>query len=511
MIMKKKFIIGMLLVLSLFMVACSNKKEEAQGEGKVLKVAVSEDTTTLEPNALSDDYEENILIQVYDTLVKRNSKGELVNSLAESIENPDPQTFKIKLREGVKFSDGSPLTVDDVIFTLQRAAASDRYKSFYGKIDPNSYNKEDDLTFSFKLTEPDAAFLNSLSHPAVSILSKAYVEGGADLTIAPMGTGPFVLDEWIQNDHATFSVNENYWGDKPSIAGIEMKVIPEASQRIIELESGGVDLAYKIDPSEISNIEENKDLQLFRRLDNSIHFIGFNVAKAPFDKLEAREAMVNAIDTKTIFETVYMNSGKLATSPINPNFKYSIADSLKPNEVNKEKAKELFAASGLGEGTNLKIYTSDNQQRVNVATMMQDQLKDYGIGLSVERLEWGAFVDAVRNKEHDMFIMSWNPSIVDAHYELFQPFHSENKGKEPNVTFFGNEELDNLIKEGISTIDDAKRADIYKRAQELINREYPWLYICYGETLVAGSNRVEGLDLLPKYPQELKDVSLLEK
>lgn len=509
--MKKKIIIGMLLVLSLFTVACSNKKEEAQEEGKVLKAAVSEDTTTLEPTALSDDYEENILIQVYDTLVKRNAKGELVNSLAESIENPDPQTFKIKLREGVKFSNGDPLTVDDVIFTLQRAAASDRYKSFYGKIDANSYNKEDDLTFSFKLSEPDAAFLNSLSHPAVSIVSKAYVEGGADLTNAPMGTGPFVLNEWIQNDHATFSVNENYWGDAPSIAGIEMKVIPEASQRIIELESGGVDLAYKVDPAEISNIEENKDLKLYRRLDNSIHFIGFNVAKAPFDKKEAREAMVNAIDTKTIFETVYMNSGKLATSPINPNFKYSIADSLKANEVNKEKAKELFAAAGLGEGANLKIYTSDNQQRVNVATMMQDQLKDYGIDLSVERLEWGAFVDAVRNKEHDMFIMSWNPSIVDAHYELFQPFHSENKGKEPNVTFFGNEELDNLIKEGLSTIDEAKRADIYKRAQELINQEYPWLYICYGETLVAANNRLEGLQLLPKYPQELKDVTLLEK
>lgn len=508
--MKKRLIIGMLLVLSLFMTACSSK-DKANEEGKVLKVAVSEDTTTLEPTALSDDYEENILIQVYDTLVKRNSKGELVNSLAESIENPDPQTFKIKLREGVKFSNGDPLTADDVIFTLQRAAASDRYKSFYAKIDANSYQKEDDLTFSFKLSEPDAAFLNSLSHPAVSILSKKYVEGGADLTNTAMGTGPFVLDEWVQNDHASFSVNENYWGDAPSISGIEMKVIPEASQRIIELESGGVDLAYKIDPAETSNIEENKDLKLYRRLDNSIHFIGFNVAKAPFDKKEAREAMVNAIDTKTIFETVYMNSGKLATSPINPNFKYSIADSLKANEVNKEKAKELFAAAGLGEGANLKIYTSDNQQRVNVATMMQDQLKDYGIELSVERLEWGAFVDAVRNKEHDMFIMSWNPSIVDAHYELFQPFHSENKGKEPNVTFFGNEELDNLIKEGLSTVDEAKRAEIYKRAQELINEEYPWLYICYGETLVAGSSRVEGLDLLPKYPQELKDVTLLEK
>ncbi len=77
--------------------------------------------------------------------------------------------------------------------------------------------------------------------------------------------------------------------------------------------------------------------------------------------------------------------------------------------------------------------------------------------------------------------------------------------------YFGNEELDNLIKEGLSTVDDAKRAEIYKRAQELINQEYPWLYICYGETLVAANSRVEGLQLLPKYPQELKDVTLLEK
>lgn len=508
--MKKKLIIAMLLALSLFMVACSNKGD-TKAEGKVLKVAVSEDAQTLEPNDLNDDYAENILIQVYDTLVKRNSKGELVNSIAESIETPDPQSFKIKIREGVKFSNGDPLTVEDVIFTLQRAAASEKFKSFYGKIDPNSYKKEDDLTFSFKLTEPDAAFLNSLSHPAVSILSKKYVESGADLANAPMGTGPFVLDEWVQNDHANFSVNENYWGDAPKISGIEMKVIPEASQRIIELESGGVDLAYKVDPSEISNIEENKDLKLYRKLDNSVHFIGFNMDKAPFDKKEAREAMVNVIDMNSIFETVYMNSGKLATSPINPNFKYSIADSLKPNVVNKERARELFAAAGMGEGTNLSIYTSDNTQRVNVATMMQAQLKEYDIGLDVERLEWGAFIDALKNKEHNMFIMSWNPSVVDAHYELFQPFHSSNKGQGPNYMYFGNEELDNLIKEGISTIDEAKRADIYKRAQELINKEYPWLYICYGETVVAGNNRVEGLDLLPKYPQELKDVNLLEK
>lgn len=507
--MKKKIITGMLLAISLFITACSSN-ENSEAEEKILKVAVSEDTTTLETDTVNDDYAENILLQVYDTLVKRNAEGEIENSLAESIENPDPQTFKIKLREGVKFSNGDPLTVDDVIFTLKRAAETEKFEPFYGKIDQDSYEKEDDFTFSFKLTEPDAAFLNSLSHPAVSILSKKYVENGADLANEPMGTGPFVLDEWVQNDHATFSVNENYWGEKPQIAGIEMKVIPEASQRIIELESGGVDLAYKVDPNEISNIEDNPDLNLFRKLDNSVHFIGFNMEKEPFDKKEAREAMVNAIDMNSIFETVYMNSGKLATSPINPNFKYSIADDLPENKVDKEKAKELFEKAGVGEGYNLSIYTSDNTQRVNVATMMQAQLKEYGIGLDVQRLEWGAFVDALKRQEHNMFIMSWNPSIVDAHYELFQPFHSSNKGQGPNYMYFGNEELDNLMKEGLATVDEAKRAEIYKRAQELINEEYPWLYISYGETLVAANNKVEGLKLLPKYPQELKDVTLLE-
>lgn len=509
--MKKKTILIFSLVLAFLMTACSGGGEEKAEGGQILRVALSEDSKSLDTAVLNDDYAENILIQVYDTLVKRNAEGELVNSLAESIENPDPQSFTIKLREGVKFSNGDPLTADDVIFTLQRAAGTEKFKSFYGKIDPNSYEKTDDLTLSFKLTEPDAAFLNSLSHPAVSILSKAYVEGGADLATKPMGTGPFVLDEWVQNDHATFSVNENYWGEAPKISGIEMKVIPEASQRIIELESGGVDLAYKVDPAEIENIEGNEDLQLFRKLDNSVHFIGFNMEKEPFDKKEAREAMVNAIDMNQIFQTVYMNSGKLATSPINPNFKYSIADELKPNEVNTEKAKELFAQAGVNSGDTLSIYTSDNTQRVNVATMMQAQLKELGIGLNIERLEWGAFMDAIGRGEHNMFIMSWNPSVVDAHYELFQPFHSSNKGQGPNFMFYGNEELDNLIKEGISTVDENERATIYKRAQELINEEYPWLYICYGETLVAGNKNVSGLELLPKYPQELKDVTLSGK
>lgn len=503
----KKIGVVLLALTLVFLTACSGGKEKT-GEDPVLKVAVSEDTSTLDTATVNDDYAENIIIQVYDTLVKRNPDGEIVNSLAQSIENPDPTTYEIKLRDGVKFSNGDPLTVEDVIFTLKRAAATEKFSSFYGNIIPDSYEKVDDLTLRFKLAKPDAAFLSSLSHPAVSILSQKFIESGADPNTQLMGTGPFVLDEWVQNDHATFSRNENYWGDMPKISGIEMKVIPEASQRIIELESGGVDLAYKVDPNDLETIEGNEDINVLKTLDNSVHFVGFNMSKPPFDNKAAREAMINAIDMNSIFETVYLNSGKLATSPINPNFKYSIADDIKPNEVNKDKAKELFQQAGVSEGTTLSLYTSDNTQRVNVATMMQDQLSEYGINLEVNRLEWGAFIDALKASEHNMFIMSWNPSIVDAHYELLQPFHSSNSGNGPNYMYYTNPELDKLIEEGIATLDENERAEIYKKAQEMVNEDMPMLYICYGETIVASNKNVEGLKLLPKYPQELKDVTI---
>lgn len=506
--MKKKILIFTVLFSLIMLSACSNKNSEKTSADKVLKVAVSEDATTMDPIEVNDDYAENLVVQVYDTLVERAPDGTMKNALAESIEVSDPQTYTIKLREGIKFSNGDPLTLDDVIFTLNRAGDSDIFKSFYGKIDRNSYEKVDDRTLKFKLTEPDATFLNALSHPGVSIVSKKYVEAGNDMNTKPMGTGPFKLDEWNQNDVSKFSVNENYWGEAPKISGIEYRVIPEASQRVIELQSGGVDMAYKVEPTDFKTVEEDENLELYKKMDNSVHFVGFNIGKAPFNNVKAREAIVNAIDVESIFETAYEKSGQIATSPINPNFEYSKADKMPKQTHDKEKAKAKLTEAGLVEGTNLSIYISDNTQRVNVATMMQAQLKEYGINLDIKRLEWGAFTDALKNKEHNMFIMSWNPSIVDAHYELYQPFSSVNKGHGPNYMYYGNEQLDNLINEAKMTLDTNKRAEIYSKAQDLINSEYPWLYLVYGQTVVGANKRVKGFEISPKYPQVLSNVSL---
>ncbi|WP_276907230.1 ABC transporter substrate-binding protein [Peptoniphilus duerdenii] len=499
--MKKRLLI-VVFGLLLFMTGCGNKEADLN----TFRVAVSADGTSLDPTDYNDVFSENILKQIFDTLLDKAPNGDLVNGLAESLERPDNKTLVIKIREGVKFSNGEPLTVEDVIFSLKRVAECDQFGYIFKNIDTDNLRKIDDTTLEIKLKEPDATILEALAHPASSIISqKDLEEKGENFRENPIGTGPFVLDKWTKLDSVTFKRNENYWGDKPSIENLVFKVIPEASQRIIELESGGVDMAFQIAPNDIKKVEENPDLKLDRKLDNSVHFVSFNTVKPPFDNINARLAMTKAIDMDTIFKTVYQGVGKRATSNVNPNFKYSIADSIEPTKVDKEEAKRLFAEAGMTEGTTIKIYVNDNQQRNDVAQMMKEQLTEYGINLEIVKLEWGALVEALKNKEDDMFIMSWTPA-EDTHYEFYQPFHSDGKGNGPNFNDFGNAALDVLIDAGAREFDDAKRGAIYKEAQELVNKELPWMYICYGETVVGMKKNVTGFDIAPTYAQKFGKV-----
>ena len=495
--MKKRLILiafGLIFILT----GCGNNEASLN----TFKVAVSADATSLDPTNFNDDFSENVMKQIFDTILQKAPDGTLVNCIAESLERPDDKTIVVKIRDGVKFSNGDPLTVEDVIFSLKRVAECDQYGYIFKNVDKDNIRKIDDTTLEIKLKEADATILEALAHPASSIVSKKDVEEkGENFGENPIGTGPFVLDKWTKLDSITFNINENYWGDKPTIEHLVFKVIPEASQRIIELESGSVDMAFQIAPNDIKKVEDNKDLKLERKLDNSVHFVSFNTVKPPFDNPSARLALTKAIDMDTIVKTVYQGVGKRATSCVNPNFKYSVADSVEPTKVDKEEAKRLFEEAGMTEGTTIKLYVNDNQQRNDVAQMMKEQLTEYGINLEIVKLEWGAMVEALKNKENDLFIMSWSPSAVDTHYEFYQPFHSDGKGNGPNFNDFGNPALDVLIDAAAREFDDAKRGAIYKEAQELVNKELPWMYICYGEAVVGMKKNVTRFEIAPTYAQ----------
>lgn len=512
--MRKMKHLAALLALTHVLVGCAgganNNKDTASSgggaDGKTLTIATSQEPNTIDPINQNSIYAERVMYQIYDGLVTRLPDGTLENRLAESIEQPDEVTYDIKLREGVKFSDGSDFTSEDVKYTLDRAANSDGFSYIYGKIDPESYDTSDPNRIVFKLTEPIGSFKEALANPAVLMTSKDAPEDSFDT--APVGTGPFTLEAWNKLDSIELVRNENYWGEAPEFDKMVFRIIPESNSRLIELESGQVDVAMEIAPSDIQKVEDNENLTLNRIMDNSIHFIGLNTTRAPFDNPQARQALNYAIDKTAIVDTILEGTGKVATGPINPNFEYSISEELKPSEVDIEKAKEMLREAGVPEGTTIKFYVSDDSNRVDTATVVQAQLAEVGLNVEITSLEWGTYVEALGNKEHDMFIMSWTPSVVDPHYELYGPYHSKNQGVGPNYMFYGNPELDALIDKGVGLPNGDERAEVYRQAQELILEDSPMIYLYYGEQLVGTQNYVQNYDINPAGSGEFYHITL---
>lgn len=504
-----KLFISLALVLSLMLTACG-KSDSDKKDKQDLKVAVQADAVSLDPNVFNDDYSDLAMRQVYETLLAKGEDGNIYNLLAESVdEKDDGKNYVIKIRQGVKFHSGKELTVDDVIWNLNRVIENTKSSNTYKNIIKDSIKKIDDQSLELSLEKPQGSFMELLTNPYLSIISKDSAQS-LDLASQEDGTGPFKLKNWEPKNEMVFERFDDYWSDKPQFKELVFRVIPEATNRMVELESGGVDMAFNIAPNDISKLEENPDLQIFRKGNYAVHFLQFNMAKAPFNNPLAREAVANALDLKEIVDSVYMGVGNVATSPISPRAKYSIADKIQARQRNVEKAKELLKAAGIKEGTEIKLFVNDNQQRQDVATIVQAQLKDVGLDVKVEKFEWGAYMDILKTKQEDMYIMSWSPSVVDPDSYLYSPFHSDKAGQGPNFGMYSNKEVDKLIEEGISTVASAKREEIYKKAQEIILKDMPRVDIWYGEQVYGASKAINNFKMLPEYAQVFKAVTFGE-
>ncbi|MDD7363781.1 MAG: ABC transporter substrate-binding protein [Peptoniphilus sp.] len=504
----KKRLIAMFLALSVVLTGCGGG-EEAAKDKDTLTIAQASDAESMDPIVQNSIYAENIIKQIYDTLLVRTPEGDIENRLAESVEQPDDVSYVIKIRPNVKFSNGEDLTSEDVAYTLNRAATSNEYGYIYGQIDPNSYDTSDPNVLKFRLKKPDATFKAALAHPAASIVDKETTEADPEgLGTKPVGTGPFKLDSWKKLDNTSLSYNENYWGDKPAFDKMVFRIIPEDSNRMIELDSGEADIAMEVAPNDASKVEENENLALYTKLDNSVHFMGLTVDRGIFENPKAREAMDYALDMQAIVDAVYMGHGKIATGPINPNIPYSISDSIEPHKRDIEKAKALLAEAGVKEGETVQLYCHDQQSRIDMATIIQSQLKEVGLNVEISPMEWNTYMSTLGKPDHkhDMFLMSWSPSVVDPHYPLYATYHSDKKGTGPNFMFYGNPELDALIEQGLRAPED-ERAAIYKQAQELVINDHPVVFALYGEQIIGAQKFIKNFDPDPSGSNEFYHIT----
>lgn len=481
-------------------------------DDSVLVVANGSDPVTLDIQATNDQATTRVARQIYDTLIKQGNDLELEPALATSWELIDENLYEFTLRDDVVFHNGEAFTADDVEFTIRRALDSPSISHIVGSVDPESIEIVDEYTIRIGTTDTFGPFLTHLAHPAVAILNQEAVEeAGEDYgTTSAVGTGPFRFVEWVSDSHVTAERFDDYWGEPAGVSQITFRTINDATTRLIELETGNVDIAYDISPADLPSVEANADLTLVNTPNLGAEYLGLSLHNdTPLRDVRVRQAISHAIDVQAIVDTVYLGVGELMTGPINE-LVFGYNDSLEAIPYDLETSRELLADAGYeGGGFTLSLYVGDNNpERIRVSQVVQEALSQIGITVEVQQLEWGTFLDSAARGEPDMFLLGWTTVTTDADYGLFPLFHSSSFGAPGNRTFYQNDRVDELLELGRFTSDSDLRLEYYFEAQEIIHDEVPWVFLQTRQNVTAIRNWVEGFEHHPTGSYFLEDVTV---
>lgn len=522
--MKKARLFGSLLVLTLtvgaVLTGCGAGQDQAGSgtaataespkAGGTLIVARKADANNLDPHFISNIPSANYIYgKVYESLVARDKNSEYKPALATEWKQVDDLTWEFKLRSGVTFHDGAPFNAEAVKKTFDRVldpkVASPRASNF-------SMIKEikavDEQTVQFVLEYPFTPLLSILASSEGSILSpKAISEHADTLSKQPVGTGPFKFESWTPGQEMTLVKNDSYWGEKPKVDKVVYKVVPEDTTRIAMVEAGEAHIADQLTVTEVERAQSSPNMTMVRAEGLGVEYIGFNVTKKPFDDVRVRQAVAHAIEKEAIVKGVYNNVGTEAVSAMSSKV-IGYNPDLKDYAYDVNEARKLLSDAGYPNGFKTTIVTDDRKERMNVAEVIQSQLKGIGIDVDIKVMEYGAYLEYTDKGEHDMFIGGWGNATGDGDYNQYNVFHSSSKGSAGNLAFYNNPEVDQLIEQGRREKDAKKRKEIYAKLQEIELNDAPVIPIRTIDHVSVTSKDVRGFWLNPVGYLMLDDVTI---
>ncbi|EGQ26133.1 dipeptide ABC superfamily ATP binding cassette transporter, binding protein [Sporosarcina newyorkensis 2681] len=517
------FALIMLLVLSTALAACSggddkegssDKDKDAAdtggNENKTLVFGRGGDSTSLDPSRVTEGETFKVTVNLFETLLNFGEQDTTVQpGLAKEWEpSEDGLTYTFQLEEGVKFHDGTDFNADAVVKNFERWANGDAdtfpyYNSMFGgfKDDENhiieSVTADGDYTVVIKLKRPQAPFLKNIAMSMFAISSPtAFEKGDDEYERNPVGTGPFKFVEWKPNETITIEKNEDYWQDGlPKLDKVIFKSIPDNSARLNSLLSGEIDLADGINPADGAKIEDNDKLQLFERPSMNIGYLGLTVTREPFDKKEVRQALNYAIDKQTIIDSFFEGRAEIANNPMPPSIS-GYNEDIEAYPYDPEKAKELLKQAGLEDGFEMELWAMPVPRPympdgTKVAEVIQSNLADVGIKAKIVSYEWATYLDKAEKGDADAFMLGWTGDNGDADNFLYVLLDEDNIGSN-NYTYFKNDETHKLFLEAQTEIDEDKRNELYKQAQEILHEEAPWVPLAHSIPLLGGVKELTG-------------------
>ncbi|MBD8069363.1 glutathione ABC transporter substrate-binding protein [Bacillus sp. PS06] len=507
---KKNAFLALLLAFMMVLAACSGNndttEEETPGtdaeetpevqEGGELVFVTPSDAPTLDPHGMNDTATTNATTQIFDRLTEYAADGSVVGSLAESFEAIDDTTWEFKLQQGVKFHDGTDFTAEAVKINLERLIDPDFASPRAVVLNMISeITVVDDHTVQISTAEPFAPLPSHLAHNAGSIIAPSAIEeennGGKKVDENPVGTGPFKFESWNRGAEIKFVKNEDYWGEPAKVDSIVMKVIPEQATRVAMLETGEAHVML-VGSSDVTMVEAIDGVELDRVKGTRMDYVSFNINKEPFNNVKVRQAIAMAINKDDIVNGILDGQGVPAVGPLAPTVVGNSQD-LKPLEFNVEAAKALLAEAGFPDGFETTLYVNEgSKERADIGELVQAQLAEIGITVSIEIIEWGAFLEKTGAGEHEMFVLGWTTVTGDADYGLYALFHSSMHGTPGNRAFYTNEKVDELLDKGRTSTDQNERNAAYAEVSQILIDEAPMVYLQHPD-FVHGMNGIDGL------------------
>lgn len=422
---------------------------------------------------------------ICEGLFEINEAGEYVPLLATEWKWEDDVTLVFYLREGVKFSDGTPFTADDVIFTLENGMNSAAGSFFTPYVDHTE--KVDDYTVKIVFNQVTSMCFDKFESQHFPIYNQAaYEKDGNQFAYNLIGTGPYVLKNWTTGESLTLERNPDYWGEAPKIENVVFRFITESSQRTVELETGGIDLNVSVTADDVEYFENNS-YRINEAAGQFMVELYYNMAEevrpSPVQDVRVRQAIAYALDTDGLVATYYGGRGSAPNSNVNPAYSGVYepgAETLYAE--NLEKAKELLAEAGYADGFKLICLSDDTQQYQDLTEILQASLQPLGIEVEIlirNSTTW--FMTVVGKEEWDVCWFSLgDASPVFA----FTHFLGDGSLGSPDYTSYHNADFQAALKQAGQENDPAKLKELFRKMNQYMIDDLP-MYSVYVPVEIA--------------------------
>ena len=463
--------------------------DAAATTGGTLNITLTASPKYLDPCKYTGVYESQVINNVCDTLVQyKMDLTEIVPCLATDWTiSDDGLTYTFNLRSGAKFQagqyqDGRALTADDVKYALERSAT----ESAMNRLSMLDHvNVVSDTQVECVLKQPAASFLTALTDAGNVIVPKEEVEGWGDAFGDHLvGTGPFSLQTFTKDQVSELVRNDNYWGDKPALDGVNFKVITDTSQAVNALQTGDADVTTDVSGESVQVVKDDANLTLDQKDALHISYCYMNQVNGPCADQKVRKAILMAVDRQQICDGIWQyGEGSVATLPL-PKGSWGYDESVEADipAYDPEGAKKLLSEAGYPDGMTLSYYYSTSSTGDKVATILQQQLKNaLNIDLDIHKGDWGTFSADAASGAADIYSMSWT-WYPDPYFFLNKLFSRVELGALGNGAGFDHDDVEDLLDKGLEATDQNERAGYYKQALKAI--------VAYDPILVYGSRKV---------------------